>query len=206
MDNTDNNQTEENKSFNAKIIIVAVVSVLLCAVFVLSLIAFGMNVQRNFTNQSAEQREKDKIVEVKAVEYEADYFSYSTNALYPDEPRYLLNKLGVAKGQNYYIINSQDKLNAVLDAVGHSGQYSVPVEFFKSSSIVAVPYEKDGLSSLKVKGVTRDEDYNITVSLSYSDMLNIENIEGYVALIKLQNIQPNLVAATVDAELPGIDY
>ena len=206
MDNENHNETEEKQSFNAKIIITAVVSVLLCAAFVLSLITFGMNAQRKFDNQNAEQRAKDKIVEVKAVDYEVEYFNYSTGEIYPGNTRTLLDKLGAQKGQNYYVINSQDKLDAVLDATGHSGGYSVPAEFFKSSSIVAIPYEHAGLSGLKVKGVTRDEDYNITASLSYADAFEIENIMGIVALVKLQNIQPKLVTATVDMMLPGVDY
>jgi len=204
MDNENHNETEE-KSFNAKIIITAVVSVLLCAAFVLSLITFGMNAQRKFDNANAEQREKSKIVEVKAVEYEASYFSYSTSELDPANTRYLLDKLGAPKGQNYYIINSQDKLDAVLDAAGHSGEYSVPAEFFKSSSIIAVPFEHAGLSNFDVKGVTRDENYNVAISLSYFDALQVENIMGSVALVKLQNIQPKLVTATVDLATSSAD-
>ncbi len=205
MDNENHNETEE-KSFNAKIIITAVVSVLLCAAFVLSLITFGMNAQRKFDNENAEQRQKEKIVEVKAVDYEVEYLHYSTGEVYPGNTRTLLDKLGVQKGQNYYIINSQDKLNALLDASGHSGAYSVPAEFFKSSSIVAIPFEHAGLSNLRVRGVTRDEDYNITASLSYADAFEVENIMGIVALVKLQNIQPKLVTATIDIMMPGVDY
>lgn len=206
MDNTDNNQIEDSKSFNAKIIVVAIVSVMLCAVFVLSLITFGMNVQRNFSSQSAEKREKDKIVEVKAVDYEVEYFNYSTGEIYPGNTRTLLDKLGAQKGQNYYVINSQDKLDAVLDAAGHSRDYIVSEDFFKSSSIVAIPFEHAGLSNLRVRGVTRDEDYNITASLSYADAFEVENIMGIVALVKLQNIQPKLVTATIDIMMPGVDY
>ena len=43
-----------NKSFNTKIIVTAIVSILLGAAFVLALILFGMNVQRNFDNKTAE--------------------------------------------------------------------------------------------------------------------------------------------------------
>lgn len=206
MDNEEHNQVEETKSFNAKIIITAIVSVLLGMAFVLALIMFGMNAQRTFDNQGAEQREKDKIVEVKAVDYEVECLHYSTGEVYPGNTRTLLDKLGVQKGQNYYIINSQDKLDTVLDAIGHSRDYIVSKDFFKSSSIVAIPFEHAGLSSLKVRGVTRDGDYNITASLSYADMLEVENIMGIVALVKLQNIQPKLVTATVDMMLPGVDY
>ena len=205
MDNENHNETEEKQSFNAKIIITAVVSGLLCAAFVLSLITFGMNAQRKFDSENAAQQEKNKIVEVKTVEYDADYFAYSAHAEYPTVTRYLLDKLDAPKGQDYYIINSQDKLNAVLDAAGHTGEYTVSEDFFKSSSIVAVPYEHKGLSGVSVKGVSRDENYNVSVNLVYSDMLQVENIGGYVALIKLQNIQPKVVTVSVSADLPGLN-
>ena len=51
---------------------------------------------------------------------------------------------------------------------GYNGEtpfYQVEDKFFNSSSVVAVPYEVAGLTSLSVKSVTRDENYNIQIDL-----------------------------------------
>ena len=197
-----------NKSFNTKIIVTAIVSVLLGAAFVLALILFGMNVQRNFDNKTAEKQQKEKIVSVINVDYdEPVYFSYNTGKIHEADSNpvhNLLDKLGVSKSKDYFVIDSNDKLNAVLDAAGHTGEYTVEDDYFSSSSIVAVPFERSGLESLKIKGISRDEDYNITVSGVYNNPLQIINITGIVALIKLQNIQPKLVTVSIEPDLPTL--
>ena len=197
-----------NKSFNTKIIVTAIVSVLLGAAFVLALILFGMNVQRNFDNKTAEKQQKEKIVSVINVDYgEPEYFSYNTGKVHEldsNPVHNLLDKLGVSKSKDYFVIDSNDKLNAVLDAAGHTGEYTVEDDYFSSSSIVAVPFEHSGLGSLKIKGVSRDEDYNITVNGVYDSPLQIINITGIVALIKLQNIQPKLVTVSIEPDLPTL--
>ena len=197
-----------NKSFNTKIIVTAIVSVLLGAAFVLALILFGMNVQRNFDNKTAEKQQKEKIVSVINVDYdEPVYFSYNTGKIREADSNpvhNLLDKLSVSKSKDYFIIDSNDKLSAVLDAAGHTGEDTVEDDYFSSSSIVAVPFEHDGLESLKIKGVSRDEDYNITISGVYNDPLQIINITGIVALIKLQNIQPKLVTVSIEPDLPTL--
>ena len=197
-----------NKSFNTKIIVTAIVSVLLGAAFVLALILFGMNVQRNFDNKTAEKQQKEKIVSVINVDYgEPVYFSYNTGKIREADSNpvhNLLDKLSVSKSKDYFVIDSNDKLNAVLDAAGHTGEYTVEDDYFSSSSIVAVPFEHDGLESLKIKGISRDEDYNITVSGVYNNPLQIINITGIVALIKLQNIQPKLVTVSIEPDLPTL--
>lgn len=197
-----------NKSFNTKIIVTAIVSVLLGAAFVLALILFGMNVQRNFDNKTAEKQQKEKIVSVINVDYgEPVYFSYNTGKIREADSNpvhNLLDKLGVSKSKDYFVIDSNDKLSAVLDAAGHTGEYTVEDDYFSSSSIVAVPFERSGLESLKIKGVSRDEDYNITVNGVYNDPLQIINITGRVALIKLQNIQPKLVTVSIEPDLPTL--
>ena len=190
------NEENNSNNINLKIAITAIVSVLLCAAFVLALVGFGMKMQRNFDDTTAKQQEKDKIISVIDVKYDATILGYTSVEEgidnYYEGPR-LLEKLGVSKGQDYYIVNSSDKLNSVLDILGLSGQYSVEADFFKSGSIIAIPVEAVKLSGCEVKSVVRDENYNITVDIAYSEDLPEYAYMGDIVLVKLQNIQPKRV-------------
>lgn len=224
MDENEFNKSEETKSFNTKIIITAIVSVLLGAAFVLSLITFGMNVQRKFDNDNAKQRENNKVISIINLEYEEtsigysfmDYGKYENGTVSPQT----VEKLGGNKGDSYYIVNSNDKLASTLKIIGHSGEYEVDANFFKSGSVIAVPVENDGgFINCRVKNVVRDESYNVTIDIEYEDNMldgadNVDAVEdeevdeadddsilvgyiGQLVLVKLPNIQPKLVTVNI---------
>ena len=178
MDDIEINNSEEKKNFNTKIIIIAIVSVLLGAAFVLSLITFGMNVQRKFDIENATQREKTKTVSIINLEYEEASFGY---ALVFGDGRHedgmivptMVERLGGVRGNDYYVINSSDKLESTLNLIRHNGEYSADASFFKSGSIIAVPVEKNvGYIDCRVKNVVRDENYNITIDIEYKNSLD----------------------------------
>ena len=194
----ENDQISE-KSINTKIIITAIMSVLLGAAFVLALIGFGMNMQRNFDNENAERRSREKVVSIVHIKYTTADFSYTPGEGASD--RALLDRLD-AKSDNYYLVNSNDKLTAVMDAVNDlsagGNSYTVDEGFFESSSLVAVPVEAAALSDVKIKSVTRDEDYNVQIDVQTETKAESADVAGRVVLVKLDNIQPKVVTVNVN--------
>ena len=183
---------------NYKIVLSAVLSVLLGAVAILALVNFGMNVQRKFDGEVEAQQAKDHVESIIAVDYKADEFLYTI----PEGGESLLKKLDAGENEKSYTIISKDELGKVIEAItGYNGEapfYQVEDKFFNSSSVVAVPYEVAGLTSLSVKSVTRDENYNIQIDLkAEKDKMKTEKIGG-VVFVKLSNIQPNQVTINID--------
>lgn len=209
--NLDQKQAEEAKSFNAKIIFIAIASVLLGAAFVLSLITFGMSAQRKFDNENAAQQQKSKVVSIIPVEYEsADFeFGFVVSGTLDENTPTSIELIGGKKGDVYYVINSSDKLKNTLDALELSGKYEIDADFFKSGSVVAVPIDGFGYTiGTDVKSVVRDENYNITINIDQANLMTDEvdasesndvaiAYTGRLVLVKLPNIQPKQVTVKI---------
>jgi hypothetical protein len=183
---------------NYKIVLSAVLSVLLGIVALLAIVNFGMNVQRKFDGEQEAQRAKDHVESIIAVDYKADEFLYTV----PEGSEPLLKKLDAGENEKSYTIISKDELDKVIEAIAGYGKetpfYQVEDKFFNSSSVIAVPYETAGLTSLSVKSVTRDENYNIQIDLKAEKDKSKTDILGGVVFVKLSNIQPNHVTINID--------
>ena len=202
--NLDQKQAEEAKSFNAKIIFIAIASVLLGAAFVLSLITFGMSAQRKFDSENAAQQQKSKVVSIIPVEYEAADFEFGfvvDGTLDEDKNLESIELIGGKKGDVYYVINSSDKLKNALDALELTGKYEIDASFFKSGSVVAVPIDGFGYTiGTDVKSVVRDENYNITIDIDQTNVMTDDVAVAYtgrLVLVKLPNIQPKQVTVNI---------
>ena len=193
---------------NGKIVISAILSVLLGAAFILALINFGMMTQQNIDEKNRKEQEKEKISSIISVDYDAKGFDYSfkraTNTT-TQENRFF-DSLNVGSGENvqYDIIDSQDKLATVMEALrtlsGDSSlKYEVNDDFFLSGSIIVTNAETEKLSDFSVKAVVRDELYNIQIDTELANEKTGEStdeeqtIYGRTLCIKVQNIQPKSV-------------
>jgi hypothetical protein len=193
---------------NGKIVISAILSVLLGAAFILALINFGMMTQQNIDEKNRKEQEKEKISSIISVDYDAKGFDYSfkrAKNTTTQENRFF-DSLNVGSGENvqYDIIDSQDKLATVMEALrtlsGDSSlKYEVNDDFFLSGSIIVTNAETEKLSDFSVKAVVRDELYNIQIDTELANEKASEStdeeqtIYGRTLFIKVQNIQPKSV-------------
>jgi len=195
---------EENNSYNTKIAVTAIMSVLFGVVFILALILFGMRVQNNIDAQKEEKKRSEEIVTINSVDFDTDSFGYQAPADGDGTMNYLVNIIKADTNKNYLVINSnsmlEDVLNALRGASGDNGiSYSVDESFFNSGSIILVTGEAARLSDFSVKTVTRDAQYNLQIDATaeYDDS-DLDTIDGRAVFVKIRNIQPKNVEVKVE--------
>ena len=192
---------DDNKINNTKIAVTAIMTILFGIVFILALILFGMRVQNNIDLKKEEKKKSEEIVTINSVDYETVSFGYKAPNSAIESKDYLVNNIKANTNTSYIVINSnsmlEDALNAIRGASGDNGiSYSVEENFFNSSSIIAVTREASKLSGFEVKTVTRDADYNLQIDTAgkYDGVDPGEDqINGFVVLVKVRNIQPNYI-------------
>ena len=207
--------TEEEKrleSNNFRIIITAVISCLLGASIILAMILFGMNVQKKINDEKEESAKAEKIYSIISVDYSTASFDYdATKSVKSDGSRlnnYLISLYDSALDQNYFVIDSMDKLNDVMTIIRNNSEnkditYDIDDKFFNSSSIIMVTAESDSLTSFDVKTVTRDEDYNIQIDATeHHEENNCEKtcVAGRAVFVKIRNIQPINVTVNIEKD------
>ena len=198
MSEEKNNNSKNYIDF--KIIISAIISVLLGAAFILTLINFGMETQRRIDDNNAKKDEANKIFSVIGVDYDDTTYSYLTLAK-NNVHNHLFETLDINDNLNSYVIDSKDKLDSVLSAISSLSdnkpiEYHVDEDFFLSGSIILVNAEHTELKNLEVTGISRDEQYNIQIDLKKTvgnDQNATMTLVGRAILIKIQNIQPKSV-------------
>ena len=206
---------EENQKYesnNIKIAVTAVLSVLLGAAFILAIIHFGMSVQQDIDAKIEVKKEKEKVVSIINVDYNSTLFGYTVSGgTMTREERdalpknRLIEKIREGYDENYLVIDSQDLLDKVLDAIrsksnDNSISYSVEKDFFSSGSVILVTSEEYGLSDIEIEAVSRDEENNIQIdaSLRYDNVMNLADAKsGRAVLVKIRNIQPKSVEVKI---------
>lgn len=202
----DSNHKISTNYINSKIIITVVIAVLFGLAFVVGLIAFGYHLANggNRSSGNSSGAGAPAVVENIEVKYSTKHASYTPvrpdgSANYKSE---LLHSIGV-NDADYAIIRSSSELDEFLTAVNtHSnfkyGQfaYSVDDDFFKSGTIIVVAKEEMSLFDTRVNGVSRDENYNVSISMNYTIDSSMLEYGGEFMLLKIENIQPKSV--TVD--------
>lgn len=188
----------------------AIVSVAALSALVLGIINFGMNVQRNIDSDNNAKAEKEKVLDVIGVDYEATSFTYTFGAGYGTKEEVaaqpknrLFYKMGISEDSNYYVIDSNNKLSDVVAALrtfNSKATYTVDSNYFSSSSVILVNYEGyNDLDELEVMSVSRDENYNIQIDVKpvAGGAGVMDGVVGGVAFIKVKNIQPKSVTVNV---------
>lgn len=184
----------------AKIIFMAILSVLTCGALVLGAISFGMNMQRNIDERNNKRAEQAKVFSIIGVSYDSQSISYEYNSADDaSSSNYLFKKLGLDQESNSYVIDSVTKLENVIGAIKSLGgdiNYSVDSDFFNSGTIILVNVEDSNPFSVKTKSVARDENYDLQIDLSKKTDkgdANATRIHGGAVLVKVQNIKPQKV-------------
>ena len=185
-----------------KLIIGTFIAVLAGAVFILGLVYLGIQLStRDFTKRitDASQQGGEKIVELKSVAYETQYGFYNI----PDDAdygNYLIQQYDSESGFHRYVkIESMTQLRDFMLQYNKLKQspndiiatLNIDESFFGSGSVIAVVFEDQGLTSASIDSVTRDENYDITISAHSAAPLDTTTPSGIVAFIKVANIQPN---------------
>lgn len=214
MSDQEREQEDNIKRNNTKIAVTAIFSVLLGVAFILTLILFGMNAQRDYDNMrqgnSANVNKGDDVVSIIGLEYSSASFKYNTLKTTDDGEEVaeqksmscLLSASGLGD-ETYAIIDSNDKLNSLVsnlrDMSGDEAlSYSVDENFLLSGTIIAVVSESGNPDSIEAKSVVRDEDYNVQVNVkvnqSEAELQDDDSKPGVLTLIKIRNVQPKKVS------------
>ena len=203
-------EDNEIRNNNIKIAVTAVFSVLFGAAFIMALILFGMRVQNNIDAKAEEKKKADEIVTINSVDFDTVNYGYNIpNADKDMEGNYLQMLIGDKKvdaKSNYYLIDSKDKLDDVMNAIraasgSESNSYDIDSNFFNSGAVIAVIREAKKLDRLNVVTVTRDADYNLQIDANekYDSNATDEKI-GRVTLVKISNIQPKGIEIKIQKE------
>jgi len=184
-------------AIDGKMILTAIIGVLLCAVFVLTLIFSGVLISERYHGELNRSYSIDdsSVIDVISVDYETKGFTYSPELAYGEtDSRALFDALD--EDGDYYVINSSTKYNNVIDAITKLGgsadevNFSLTDDFFYSGSILVVAAERSGLSYFGVDTITRDENYNIYIETSAVAADDSTSLVGKAVFIKIPNIQP----------------
>lgn len=211
---SDEEQQHKYESNNLKIAITAIVSVLLGSAFLLALINFGMNVQKDIDAKTEQKKESEKVVSIINVDYSAASFSYiapqsngpMTEEEFGNLPKNaLISSIKEDYDENYLVIDNQDLLDRALDKIRRASgdesiSYTVEEKFFSSGSIIMITHESSGIVGLPVSGVSRDENYNIQIdaTVKKGESKVADSTEGFATFVKIRNIQPNSVKVKIE--------
>lgn len=200
--------TSENYSSSVlKIFGTTVVMVVFGAALLLTMILIGVNIgTSNLFRPETETTER--ISEIIDVDYNAIMLSYDMGEKEQSKEKtgYLLKEYGVS--ENYAIIKSisqLERLQKIYDehsssTVNLAGSMDIDSSFFDSGSVIAITDEALYSNIRSVSSVFRDENYNLSVTLSKMSFMTdvaITNLHGDLVLIKVENIQPKKVQVNI---------
>lgn len=209
MTDEDKRKARDN---NIKIAVTAVMSVLVCAVFILALIKFGMNFQEKL-DAKANERNEEETISIISVDYDATTFKYTVpvDATSDDAdselPKNYLSSLVKSNyDKNYVLIDNQDLLDIVLDklkgASSDNISYKVDDGFFNSGSIIMVTQESMDLADFTIRSIVRDENYGIQIdTIKKTNNETVGGLKrGRAIFVKIRNIQPESILINVEKE------
>ncbi len=194
-------------SSKGKIIATTVVMVVFGAALLLTLVWVGVNIgTSNLFNPEVEETEQ--ISEIIDVDYSSLSLSYNLGEKEPSKGNagYLLQEYGVS--EKYAVIKSMSQLERLQNLysshsdndVNFAGSMNIDSSFFDSGSVIAVTDEAFYSNIRGLSGVYRDENYNLSVTLSRMSFMTgvaITNLHGDLVLIKVENIQPKKVQVNI---------
>ena len=196
---------------NYKIVLTAIMTVLIGAAVIMSMIFYGMKLSQKYEEDKRLANQPAPAVEkVIEVEYEEESFAYSTDHVYSETEHsqsLVLENLDVK--QPYLIVNTPEKLDEVLDAIArvrgeNRPEYKVDEGFFVSSSIIVTAVQDRGFERANITGVHRDASYNISITIEKMSPFDTQTYSGAVYFIKVPNIQPTEVSVKINEALPGV--
>lgn len=173
-------------------IVLNVIVVMLCLVYL------GMQlVKREEYLSLAEAGNAEHIEVMRALRYDTiGVANYKSSDAIDDGSELLKGKIdGRAE---YEIIESQTEFEEMMGRIrskSHNAEelmgVGVDADFFETGCVIALAVEDNGLETVNLNKIVRDEYYNVTLTASHTSNDDIDGVYGSIIIMKLDNVIPS---------------
>ena len=198
-----NNETEDVRLLDMRVLLVTLICIFMGALFILCMIFFGMQIESKHINNVNSSNTSVENVDIIGLSYEAVSKNYDPESNRTGTP--ILEELNGGEEKGYYVIKTKEEFDSIFSRIQNrnfklAGEHEnftpnydtldVDENFFASGSVVLFSVEGRGVSNGRVSSVTRDADYGLTVEIRYSQDYASTDYTASAMFVKIPNVQP----------------